>query len=409
VRLASDTLPTAARDIGVRCTTAFTAQTVAARDLESFILLALQLGDSSQAAAATARWVAAPQRSLTDRDESPVVTQGKRLMTAIQHYLDRDATALPFPTTLAAVRPLVQQLDTLGPPVRQYALDAQAALILARIDDGIRTGRWQPEQALQQILAFWPRSDSTAPTVFPSGNAIVGLLIAAIRARGFVDPHGVQAFYDSLATASTTVAFTDTVGNRFWNQLFRSRYLSVFAKVGQITSPLQGAYWYHAPGLAASTTWPQPGRVSVLIAVDRHLGLNQAAMIRRLAAQYGSQGVSITLATKTHGYWLKDGAHTGPVPPAEEAADDSAYYLGYLHLPVTLMVDSTTFTRDSEHRLRQAAPVQFESAYGGQGGGPIGLGGVRVVLADRTGHLIINDVMKEEAQLAAYLARAVGQ
>jgi hypothetical protein len=71
-----------------------------------------------------------------------------------------------------------------------------------------------------------------------------------------------------------------------------------------------------------------------------------------------------------------------------------------LHLPVTLVVDSATFTRDREQRLRQAAPLQFEAAYGGQGGD-------RIVLADRTGHLIINDVIENEARLAAYIARVL--
>jgi hypothetical protein len=297
----------------------------------------------------------------------------------------------------------------MGPPVRQLALDAHAAVILAQLDQATRAGHWPSAQTLAQILAFWPQSDRTAPTVVPSGVMMVALVEAAIQARGFLDPTGVQAFYDSLAKASPTVAFLDSVGHDFWHRVFQNRYLSVFAQVGHTVPPLQGAYWYHAPGLTAPNTWPQPGRVSLLFTVNQGLGSQRAAVIRRLAAQYGAQGLTITVVTKTHGYWLKDGAQTGPVSPAEEAAHDSAYYLDYLHLPVTLVVDSTTFTRDREHRLRQAAPVQFEAAYSGQGGDPLGGagGGVRVVLADRTGHYIINDIIKDEARLAAYIARAV--
>jgi hypothetical protein len=139
----------------------------------------------------------------------------------------------------------------------------------------------------------------------------------------------------------------------------------------------------------------------LLIPFAKELGINRAAMVRRLAAQYGPKGLSITLVTKTHGYWLKDGPNTGPVPPAKEAANDSAYYLGYLYLPVTLVVDSTTFARDNEHRLRQAAPVQFETAYGT-------IGNNTIVLVDRTGHIIVSDAINDEARLSAYLARALG-
>jgi hypothetical protein len=135
--------------------------------------------------------------------------------------------------------------------------------------------------------------------------------------------------------------------------------------------------------------------------VPDKLGLNQAAMLRRFVAQYGAHGLSITLVTKTHGYWLKNGSQTGPVSAAQEAADDSAYYLDYLHLPVTLMVDSTMFVRDSEHRLRQAAPVAFESTYGSQDG--------MIVLTDRTGHIIVSDVIGNEAELSAYVRKALGQ
>jgi hypothetical protein len=99
------------------------------------------------------------------------------------------------------------------------------------------------------------------------------------------------------------------------------------------------------------------------------------------------------------------------VSPAEEAAKDSAYYLDYLHLPVTLVVVPTEFTRDAEHRLHQAAPVQYESAYDQRQGA--------MILVDRTGHIILsdvieeewnlspNDVVEDEGRLAAYIARAV--
>jgi hypothetical protein len=418
-RTATDTLLTTVRAIGARCHAAFTAQSVAARDLESYLALALQLGDSSEAAAAAARWAAAPPQQPVDRTESSIVVQCKRIMAAIDMYLvdyQRRTpprvvqTTLPFTTVLASVQPLVRQLDALGPPARQSALEARAQILLAQLHHVTQQGQWQPEHMVQAILGFLPQIDAAAPADRPSVLTLLELSRTLIRARGFLDPQGVQAFYDSLRTASPTMTYFDTCSSGFWGKAFRARDLSPYGTAGTTVSTLHGAYWFHAPGIRMSdNVWPQPGRVSLLFTFPRELDLADAAMIRRLAAQYGPKGLTITVVTKTQGYWLKDGPNTGPVPPAEEAAHDSAYYLGYLHLPVTLVVDSTTFTRDAEHRLRQSAPVQFEVAYGNEVDElPSGL---RAVLVDRTGHCIISSPMLalDEVQLSAYLARAVGQ
>jgi hypothetical protein len=363
---------------------------------------ALQLGDSSLAAAAAIRWVQSPQIQPADRDETPLMTQGKRLLTVVDLYLNRQISTLSFATTLASLQPFVHYLDSLGAPVRTTALEARAAIILAQVHDAKRMGQWKPDQTLHLVRDFLQRSDAVAPADWPPPLIMWRLLEVALRARGFEDPHGAMAFYDSLRAHSPSVAFVDTVESGLIAHLLREQYLTPLNMVGKVAPAVTGTYWFHASGLTVSNnTWPTPGRVSLLMTVTTTLGLGEAAMLRRLAAQYGTQGLSITIVTKTHGYWLKDGSRTGPVSPAEEAADDSAYYLDYLHLPVTLMVDSSTFIRDSEQRLRQATPVAFESAYGSQNG--------MIVLTDRTGYIVVSDVIANEARLSAYVRRALGQ
>jgi hypothetical protein len=221
-----------------------------------------------------------------------------------------------------------------------------------------------------------------------------------LQARGFIDPHGVTAFYDSLRAHSPSVAATDKLGSGQAGRWIRSAYVTPFTSVGTAATPVNGTFEFPAAGGDANTVWPNPGRVSVLLPFTGILGIARAATLRRLVAQYGTQGMTITLITKTQGYWLKSGAHTGPVSPAEEAAEDSAYYLGYLHLPVTLIVDSTTFTRDSEGRL-QGLPVPFESAYKAKPG--------TVIVTDRTGHVVVQDVVRDETRLSAYIRKAFGQ
>jgi hypothetical protein len=265
-----------------------------------------------------------------------------------------------------------------------------------------RMGQWKPDQTFHLAFDFLHRSDAADSAHHPGFNGFLGLLIPLLQARGFVDPHGVTAFYDSLVAHSPTMSYVDTVNSRFWDRLFRKYYIAPFAMTGQIAPVMSGTYRYQATEAAAtSPTWPNAGHVSLLVMIRNDFSPSRAAMLRRLAAQYGAQGLTITLITKTNGYWLKDGPNTGPMPPAEEAAHDSAYYLGYLRLPFTLMVDSTTFTHDSEHRLIQAAPVPFESAYGARNW--------MMVLTDRTGHVIVADVIDDEVRLSAYVRQAFGQ
>jgi hypothetical protein len=401
-RLASDTLSSAARAIGTQCRQALTTQTVATEDLVSLLSIGLQLGDSSFAATVATRWIAAPQTQPADRDETPLLAQCKRLSISIGLYLNRDTSALPFPATFASVRSLVRQLDALGAPARKYALAAHGAVIAAQLRHTSEMGQWSPDQTLKLVLDFLAQSDAASFDDRPDLMVLLELVTPLLQARGFVDPHGVTAFYDSLAAHSPTMHYVDTVGDGFWDQTLRRMYVTPFTMTGKTASSTHGTYRYHAQGVTATTeTWPTPGHVSFLITIPNDLGPNRAAMLQRLAAQYGAHGLTITVITKTHGYWLKDGPNTGPMPPAQEAAHDSAYYLGYLHLPVMLLVDSTTFTQDSEHRLTQAAPVPFEAAYGSQDG--------IVVLVDRTGHVIVQDVIEQEARLQAYLQRAFEQ
>jgi hypothetical protein len=401
-RLALDTLSSAARAVGAQCRQAFTTQSVPARDLSNLFTLALQLGDSSFATATAARWVKSPQIQPTDREETPFTTQCKRLSTIIKLYLNRDTSNLSFPATLASIQPWMSQLDALGTPAQRWALQAHADIILAQWKQMSLMGQWTPDHTIPTILDFLMKTDAVNSAQRPKMGTILTLLEALLQARGFVDPHGITAFYDSLSANSQTVIASYKLGGGQLDRVMRGLFVTPFTLTGNAVTPVSGALSYHAPGLVnANNTWPNPGRVSLLVIFANELGIDRAATLRRLATQYGAQGLSITLLTKTRGYWLKSGTHTGPVSPAQEAAEDSAYYLGYLHLPVTLMVDSTTFKRDTEGRLFQGAPAPFESVYGSKLG--------MVVLADRTGHVVVQDVVRDEARLTAYVRKALGQ
>jgi hypothetical protein len=409
-------LNTTVRTLGTRCWAAVSTSAGVTQDPQSVLALALQLGDSSLVATTMAHWITSPAVQPTDRNEPPLAMQYKRLATAVNMALDRNASELPFATTLAFVQSLVHQMEALGPSVRKSVMATRATIVLWQLDHTIRMGQWQPAQTTALVTDYLRQSDAAALQDRPSLTLRAFLLSALLRARAFADPHGVMAFYDSLCTASPTVNEFNThrsaVASQQIGQLLRMQLLEPLASAGNSVPPLSGTYWYHTSHTTATgNAWPEMGHVSLLVPIEDELDLSTAAMLRRLAAQYEDKGLSITLVTKTHGYWLKNGTQTGPVSPAEEAVDDSAYYLGYLHLPVTLVVVPTEFTRDSEHRLQQAARVQYESAYDQRKDA--------MILVDRTGHLILSDVIandwsrfrydavENEGRLAAYIARAV--
>jgi hypothetical protein len=143
------------------------------------------------------------------------------------------------------------------------------------------------------------------------------------------------------------------------------------------------------------------GHVSLLVMGDNKNGLapEYAAAIRRLVARYGAHGLQVTVVHKTQGYWVRDGTETGPKRPEQEAKLDSAYYLDYLKLPVTVaVVESPMQTLGNGWVMSKYPQLPYEDQNIGW----------TAVLADTAGRLVRKFAGVPGKQINAYLDRLLG-
>ena len=166
---------------------------------------------------------------------------------------------------------------------------------------------------------------------------------------------------------------------------------------GGPADPVSAKFWYSANG---DRVWPVPGNVSLLIRSDEsswdgRVGLREAALVRQLMAWYGSHGLRITYLVSTKGYWDKGGTETGPRTTAQEAAQDSAFYLGYLKLPATIAITESQFLKMPNGWV---LPVNQKK----QGLTP------RVMLVDSNGRFVFALPGIDPTFLRSYLDRLMG-
>jgi hypothetical protein len=389
----TDPFPAAVRDIGERCRAQVAATPVVPRELQNVFTLATLLHDTAGGDAARERWFAAPQ-TLEDRGETLLETRAKRIDTAITSYMAYDLAGPLRKPYGARAHALFAQLDAMGSPVRNQRLAMQEYILGTESAWTVQeTGRVRdPRQDLHDWMAFLAGIDSVGGIDGPAEYGAGGLIPvgSVLTARFLLDRSSILQFADSAMEAMPKLG---AVG-----ALFALLAQNMVAGAGDTVPSLHGSFWYNTGG---DTLWPSPGHFSLLVYND--LSLREAAFVRRLAARYGPKGLHMLVAVKTKGYWNRSGTETGPRTAAQEAAQDSAYYLGYLKLPTMLTVEETHFQQQPNGWWVQDQPVQHERDWS-ETGGPVSN---RMIMVDSTGKLFAR-LPLSEAVAYAYLDLMMG-
>jgi hypothetical protein len=399
-------LPPSVRAMGETCRRRVATEHVlglgavpAAAELQSAFELAVFVGDSAGSATALDRWVAAPQ-TLGDRGESSFDTRLKRIMTAVKLLYDNTDTDTPVESQvwpLAYGSSLVAHLDAMGPRAHAARLSTQFSIVAAATERRNQAaGRFaEPERVLHDFMALIPPFDSATWTELTSkyGGKFGFLPLYLRRAQSLIDEQHVLPLLDSLAThpsGNGNIAKVAADEAAMWKWMN--------AKAGQPMPSVHAQFWWNAQG---DTIWPVPGHLSLLVIGD--VAEPDARNLRRLAQRYAAHGLRITMVTKTNGYWTRSGTETGPRTPAQEAAQDSAYYLNYLKLPVTLAIVETPFVTRPDGHVVQSAPVAYERDWVN----PPNDGG-SIVLVDANGKLLKRWIGLADRWVIAYLDHLFG-
>lgn len=387
----ADTLPASVQEAGAQCRARIAPGDVSSSALQDAFSLAVLLYDSAGSAALLERWLAAPQ-TLADRGETGLETQAKRMSKAIQLYMSPKETGPQWELGAARAHTLLTRLSALGPSVRNQRLAMQEYILNAEFGWQEQAGRFTNlPSSLRAFLALVAGIDSAGGISGPARYGADGndLAIHLAKIRYFLDPNGTTAFADSLVRAAPSIG---SLG-----QTIQMVAANLTTRANRSVSPLHADFWYNTDGAAV---WPVPGRVSLLVLGG--VTVEDGPMFRRLVHRYGPQGLRITLVKKTNGYWVRSGTETGPRTAAQEAAQDSAYYLDYLKLPATLAIEESPLTRDRVGHVRPSSPVQYERDWLSSA-----VANARFVLVDAAGHLVFH-MNVSEAFLNAYLDRIFG-
>ena len=119
----------------------------------------------------------------------------------------------------------------------------------------------------------------------------------------------------------------------------------------KVLPPLHADFWFgptHA--VLVNPVQPVRGQVTFIMVSDASAtgsGPQQASLVRRMLATYGTRGLAVTVMTRTEG-WIDDGDYMRalePLTPAAEAEQLRSYFQDYEGLPVTVGVQVHHFTK----------------------------------------------------------------
>lgn len=313
-----DTLPAAAAATARRCGARFRVAAVERQSLSALRDLALMAGEDSVARAVT-------ERQIADARGKPLAERAAVLVRAVHAY----TTARPL--RLDAVREYLRRLDALGPDASVERVTAHAEFANVYVVGMLDVGMFQEEmKAIGDIVEHLPPKLRAADPAFWQAQELA-VHMGVTQASALRD--GPSA---ALAEMSA----------RGWTE---------GTMLGRRAPAIAAPHWF-----ARSDGAPRPraGHVSMLVSVDDRCGVQcfpYYATLRRIARRFPA--LDITLMAHTHGsFRLRP-----PPTPAEEAALDSAYFLGALQLPGALAVDETPYTMLPEpdgRRLDDVGPNQ---------------------------------------------------
>jgi hypothetical protein len=365
-----DTLPTEAMVKGRACIAKLDLRTMTPPELYAAMKMYVLLKDSAMVDALVARRMA--QASTTEA-KGQVMKEAIGLLWRARPTQREHAVAM------------MRQLDALGHDARIARLQAAADLYEMSLFWFDTTGMQHYRAEVKTIRAeLTPAERQDYSETLTGWNA--PMTLAWLRA----DPQlpsvvhaDFQAFQGVLAKFHNGQPLPPGV----------EQMVTAFAqRVGQPADSVSGKFWFNAGNTSHR---PTPGRVNLVMQVDKSNGTmtNELAMIRRIAKKYAAD-VDVTLVVKTKGYsWSSP-----PQTPEAEAKTDAWYFLKYMKLPVTLVVDETPFTRDDTGR-RQDGQIDFEKHYM-----------LRWGLIGRDGRLRTMSTGKDsEAMLEAFVRSALGR
>jgi hypothetical protein len=155
------------------------------------------------------------------------------------------------------------------------------------------------------------------------------------------------------------------------NQIMsRLQYVRMYVGgVNRPAKPIRADRWY---GMESDTTFPQPGRVTLVVSGNPSgLTFRQLATLRRLSSDYATRGLDIVFSTYTIGYFRNK---VQPITK-DELQKFQSWFMDYLHAPFVLAAEISQFGRLPDGRRRNTPMTNETNYHHGVGGALVGKDG----------------------------------
>jgi len=332
-----DSLAPAAIAIGQKCAGRFTVTNTDPHELFNLMRLSLMTGD-------TATMTAAINRRFTLATTAEA--RGNILLDAVEELLN----SRPVHPDLAAA--LLVRMDSLGAGARYPRLYAHNLFFGRGTRNGDTLMIAREADALKTVTAQFTLAERRELPTEISKQTMAAIYITWLRHKPTLG-----ADIDRLVTQEFIPSMRAEGIDENVVQAFAQRINGLASSVGTPAPPLALQHVFNA---GSDKIKPAPGKVTLLVEVEKGSGLpdGRTSMLRRLHDKYASQGLDIVIIERTQGFsWSSP-----PQTPSDEAASDAWYYLDYLKLPFTLVVQETPFKHRPDGRL-VPGNIPFEQQY----------------------------------------------
>ncbi len=338
-------LPPVVRQVADACNSKFNLAQVPADQLVPFVALSLFRRQDQLADSAYRRFL----RELPGRDSAELRYK------AMQLYGAKNSVTRTVQHDPSWALRIVGDIDSLGPSVARVSVLANDLRFWAdpTVDADLGISGFQKSEAAFKKM---PRSEQ----VDWSGDMYASYGQWGTFHVWKYGPPSVSEFYETRSVPTMASLSPGDNGVLHGVRSYFEGLASQYQFYNQPAPPIPAKHWFYAEGMTPEK-FPWEGQPTLVAFVYPNCGgqcYPQYSFLRMLHDKFGARGLRILIVARTSGFFRSEAMDV----PSQEVELIRKYYLDFLKMPVTLVVDESRFNRLPDGR-RVAEDIPWYRAW----------------------------------------------